>query len=73
VFKFESVHLSRILKRLERYYDIRFHFKDAFLGTVQISGKLELKEELNETIERIGRAARVNIVKTPSGEYEVRK
>jgi transmembrane sensor len=73
VFKFESVHLSRILKRLERYYDIRFHFKDAFLGTVQISGKLELKEELNETIERIGRAAQVNIVKTPSGEYEVRK
>jgi transmembrane sensor len=73
VFNFESVHLSRILKRLERYYDIRFHFKDAFLGTVQISGKLELKEELNETIERIGRAAQVNIVKTPSGEYEVRK
>jgi transmembrane sensor len=73
VYKFESTHLNRILKRLERYYNISFQFRDAFLGTLQISGKLELKEELSETLERIARAAQVKIEKTQEGIYEVKK
>lgn len=71
--KFESTHLSRILKRLERYYNVSFRFKDPLLGTLQISGKLELDDELTETIERIARAAEVKIEITGEGAYEVRK
>jgi hypothetical protein len=73
IFRFESTHLSRIVKRLERYYNIRFQFSDPFLGTVQISGKLEMKEELDETIERIARAAQLHIVKQSEGVYVVKK
>ncbi len=73
IFRFESTHLSRIVKRLERYYNIRFQFSDPFLGTVRISGKLEMKEELDETIERIARAAQVHIDKVSEGVFVVRK
>lgn len=73
VVKFESAHLNRILKRMERYYNVSFQFKDPLLGTLQISGKLELKDELAETIERVALAAEVKIEKTAEGYYTVRK
>jgi transmembrane sensor len=73
VVKFESAHLSRILKRMERYYNVSFQFKDPLLGTLQISGKLELKEELAETVDRVALAAEVKIEKTAEGVYVVRK
>jgi transmembrane sensor len=73
VVKFESTHLNRILKRMERYYNVSFQFKDPLLGTLQISGKLELKDELAETIERVALAAEVKIEKTAEGIYVVRK
>ncbi|MFZ5431517.1 MAG: FecR family protein [Bacteroidota bacterium] len=73
VFRFESLHLNRILKRLERYYNVRFFFSDALLGTLVISGKLELKEDLGQTLDRIARAAHVKITKTGEETYEVKK
>lgn len=73
ILKFESTHLSRVLKRLERYYDIRFNIKDALLGTMQISGKLVLTDDPGETIERIARTASVTIEKSDENFYMVRK
>lgn len=73
ILKFESTHLSRVLKRLERYYDIRFNIQDALLGTMQISGKLVLTDDPGETIERIARTASVTIEKSNENYYMVRK
>ena len=73
ILKFESTHLSRVLKRLERYYDIRFNIQDALLGTMQISGKLVLTDDPGETIERIARTASVTIEKSDENYYMVRK
>lgn len=73
LIKFESVDLSRIVKKLERFYNIRFRFDEPLLGTLKISGKLELKEDRNEVLERISRTASVNIVKKGEDLYVIMK
>ncbi|MEL7589286.1 MAG: FecR domain-containing protein [Prolixibacteraceae bacterium] len=73
MMKFQTVDLNRIIKKLERYYNIRFRFEDPMLGTFKISGKLELKEDLNEVIERIARTASVKIEKQGDHEYVILK
>lgn len=71
--KFETTDLSRIVKKLERFYNIRFKIDDPMLGTIKISGKLELKEDRNEVLERIARTASVNIVQKGDDFYEILK
>jgi len=71
LLKFESTDLSRITKRLERYYNIRFHFSEPLLGGLRISGKLQLEEDRDEVCERVARAASVKIVKKGEDLYEI--
>ncbi len=73
LMKFETVDLSRIVKKLERYYNIRFQFDDPMLGALKISGKLELKEDRNEILDRIARTASVKIVKEGEDFYTILK
>ncbi len=73
MMKFETVDLNRIVRKLERFYNIRFKFNDPMLGTLKISGKLELKEDRNEVLERIARTASVNIIKNEDGTYAILK
>lgn len=73
MMKFETTDLSRIVKKLERFYNIRFQIDDPMLGTLKISGKLELKEDRNEVLERIARTASVNIVQKGDDFYEILK
>ena len=71
IMKFESADLSRLVKKLERFYNIRFQFNDPMLGDLRISGKLELKEDLNEVIERVAHTSSVNIINKGDGSYEI--
>ena len=71
VLKVEGTDLSRIVKRLERFYNIRFQFREPLLGGVRISGKLQLKEDRDEVIERVAKAASVKIIKNGEGFYEI--
>ena len=73
LMKFETVDLSRIVKKLERYYNIRFEYDNPMLGTVQISGKLEMKKDREEVLERIARTASVRIVEKGENLYEILK
>jgi len=73
MIKFETVDLNWIVKKMERYYNIRFQFDDPMLGSLKISGKLELKEDINEVVERIARTASVNIVNNEDGSYTILK
>ncbi|MFW5699946.1 MAG: FecR family protein, partial [Bacteroidota bacterium] len=60
IFKFESTDLSRVTKKLERFYNLRFHYGDPLLGTIKISGKLEFSN-ITETLNRVATVASVNI------------
>lgn len=73
ILKFESADLNRIVKQLERYYNIRFQISDPLLRDLRISGKLQLKEDKEETCERVARAASVRIVKKGDDLYEIIK
>lgn len=71
MMKFETADLNRIVKKLERFYNIRFKFNDPMLGALKISGKLELKEDKDEVIERIARTASVKIIQNGIDFYEI--
>lgn len=73
LLKFESTDLSRITKRLERFYNISFHYADPMLGGLRITGKLELKADLEEVCVRVARAANILIVKKGENQYEISK
>ena len=73
LLQFESTDLQRITKRLERFYNIRLEFSHPLLGGLRISGKMELKEDKDEILDRIASAAAVKIVKKEEGLYEIIK
>ncbi|HKI87595.1 MAG TPA: FecR domain-containing protein [Draconibacterium sp.] len=73
LFKFESTDLSRVVKKLERYYNIRFIYGDPLLGTIKISGKLELEENSKETLNRLAVAASVKITQKGENVYEINR
>lgn len=45
---FEKLDLNRVVKKIERYYDIAIQFEDPMTGTIRISGKLDLKQNKEE-------------------------
>jgi hypothetical protein len=69
--KFEGTDLSRIIKKMERFYNIRFQYSDPVLGTIKITGKLELNEDREEIINRIAVVASVKIKKIGDYLYEI--
>ena len=72
IFKFNGTHLNRIVKRLERFYNIRFLYNNPLNGTIQISGKLDLNEDREEIINRLATTASVKIVKKEGNYYEIK-
>lgn len=73
LLKFESTDLSRVVKRLERYYNVRFRYADPFLGGIKITGKLDLSNSREFVLENVADAASVKISIIGEGYYEIRK
>lgn len=71
LMKFESTDLSRIVKKLERYYNIRFRYQDPLLGGIKISGKLELNERCDAVLGIVADAASVKIAPAGEGYFEI--
>lgn len=66
---FESVDLSRIVKRIERYYNINVRLDDPMLGQLKITGKLKLKEEKDNLLQVIASAASLDLIKINDNYY----
>lgn len=66
---FESIDLSRIVKRLERYYDISVRIENPMLGQLKISGKLKLKEDLDKVLNVVATTASLGLVKINDRYY----
>lgn len=71
LYKFDHSDLSRVIKKLERYYNLRFSYSDPMLGIIKISGKLDLNETQDEIISRVALAASIKIVKKGKSHYEL--
>ncbi|MEL7587526.1 MAG: FecR family protein [Prolixibacteraceae bacterium] len=57
ILQFEKEDLSRILKKLERFYNIRIELKNPTDGAVKLDGKLNLKEDTYEVLHYLCRVA----------------
>ncbi len=73
LYKFESTDLSRVVKKLERYFNIRFNYENPFLGSIKISGKLELTDSRETVLESVAKAASVKITNIRMDYYEISK
>jgi transmembrane sensor len=71
LIKFESTDLSRVVKKLERYFNIRFKYDDPFLGGIKISGKLELSDNRETVLHNVADVASVKILKIGEDYYEI--
>lgn len=66
---FESSHLSRIIKKLERYYNLRILLADPMLGIHSISGKLQLREDEEAVLNVLAKTADAELIKLNETTY----
>ena len=67
--QFESTDLNRIVKKLERYYNIRIRLEGPMLGMRSISGKLKLKENKENVLQVMANAASAELEKINDFNY----
>lgn len=72
IIKFSNYDLNRVLKRVERFYNVNFSYENPFDAETRISGKLNLKEEKEEVFEYISRVALINIEHDKGNRYIIK-
>ncbi|MBJ6366908.1 FecR family protein [Snuella sedimenti] len=71
---FESEPLFNVIKKIERFYNVEVTFNesaDKLMG-VKISGKLDLKEDLNKTLQNLMITADFNFEKINTRKYMIK-
>lgn len=72
LLSFENRDLNRVIKSLERYYNINIQFENPMLGMVKISGKLDLKQNRNEVFEYLEKVSSTKFEKKDERNYRIR-
>lgn len=70
--KFSNQDLSRVIKQVERFYNISFKFKNPLDGNIKITGKLDLNEDQDEVLNYISKVALKEIIKTKNNQYVIK-
>lgn len=73
LLSFDDVDFNRILKKVERFYNISVGFSEPTLGSIRISGKLDLKRNKDEVLEYLEKVSLTNIKKVNDNQYLVKK
>jgi hypothetical protein len=71
IIKFENEDLSRVLKKIERYYDIQISLKNPLDSSILINGKLDLKDDKNEVVYYVSKVAKRKYVKLNERSYTI--
>ncbi|MBT3382780.1 MAG: DUF4974 domain-containing protein [Prolixibacteraceae bacterium] len=72
LLSFENLDMNRVIKRLERYYDINIQFEDPMLGSIKISGKLDLKQNKEEVFEYLAKVSTTAFEKNDEKNYKIK-
>lgn len=56
-FKFSQQNLNTVLNKLQRYYNVQFEYDGSFSTADMITGKLDLKESIEQTMVALGDVA----------------
>lgn len=73
LLSFDEVDFDKILKKVERFYNITVDFSEPALSTIRISGKLDLKGTREEVLEYLGKVSRTEIKKLNENQFIVSK
>jgi len=72
LLSFDRTDLRGILKKLERYYNVSLHMGDPSVGAMQINGKLDLNEGLDEAFEYLEKVSGVTFEKINEDAYAIK-
>ena len=72
LLSFDEVDLSRIIKKVERYYNIHVSYENPLSGTIKISGKLDLNQDRNEVFEYLSKVSLTTIIKIDNMHYRIK-
>lgn len=73
LLSFNETDFSQVLKKVERFYNISFHFSDPSIGEIRISGKLDLKQKMNEVFEYLDKVSSTKIENIGDNQFVVKK
>jgi ferric-dicitrate binding protein FerR (iron transport regulator) len=71
--KTESEDLVRLIKKIERYYNIQVALKDPLVGGYKISGKLDLEQGPEEVLNIIKLTVPIDWTKKSNGDFIIMK
>ncbi|MDR1222584.1 MAG: FecR domain-containing protein [Tannerella sp.] len=69
---YKNERLGEVIKKLERYYNVRILFEKEAVDETTVSGKLDLKENISETFRSISRTAPVVFEAKDERTYEIK-
>lgn len=72
LFSFTNTDLGRLIKKLERYYNISFNYLDPLDGTIKVSGKLDVTKGKSEVFEYLTRLTGLEFEKINERRYEIK-
>ena len=72
LLSFDDLEMCRVLKNLERFYNIQIHYSDPKTGSLRISGKLDLNKDLEEVLEYISKVSETNFAKIDNDNYQIK-
>ncbi len=72
LLSFDNQDLSRIIKKIERYYNIQISYTDPLIGLQKISGKLDLNKNLQEVFEYLAKVSSTEIRQIDNNNYEIK-
>ncbi len=72
LFSFSNTDFNRIVKKLERYYNIHFQFDDPFKGSIQVTGKLDVTQGREEVFEYLERLTGLTFMQISERQYIIK-
>ena len=72
LLSFDDLEMCRVLKNLERFYNIQIHYTDPKTGSLRISGKLDLNKDLEEVLEYLSKVSETNFKKIDKDNYQIK-
>ena len=72
LLSFDDLEMCRVLKSLERYYNIQIQYADPMVGSLRITGKLDLNKELQEVLEYLSKVSSTKFIKISDNNYQIK-
>lgn len=72
LLQFNDEELNRVIKKVERYYNIRISYTNASLARIKITGKLDMNRDETEVLEYLAKVSRNDYEKVGENMYLIK-